>query len=85
MTLFAIGHAAKCLGEGDMQQNAWDLPLTLLPFGHAAKCLGEGDTRQNAWDLPLTLLPSVHAAKCLGPPLDPISYWSPGKMPGTFP
>ena len=25
-----------------------------------------------------------HAAKCLGPPLDPISYWSRGKMPGTL-
>ena len=23
-----------------------------------------------------------HAAKCLGPPLDPITWWSRGKMPG---
>ena len=40
MTLLPIGHAAKCLGEGDTRQNAWDLPLTLLAIGHAAKCLG---------------------------------------------
>ena len=83
MTLLPGGHAAKCLGEGVTRQNAWDLPLTLLASGHAAKCLGEGDTRQNAWDLPLTLIPIGHAGKCLEPPLDPISYWSRGKMPGT--
>ena len=40
-------------------------------------------TRGNAWDLPLTLLPFGHAGKCLGPPLDPITLWSRGEMPGT--
>ena len=77
MTLFAIGHAAKCLGEGDTQQNAWDLPLTLLASGHARKCLGEGVTRQNAWDLPLTLLPGGHAAKCLGEGDTQQNAWDP--------
>ena len=48
LTLLALGHARKCLGEGDTRQNAWDVPMTLLASGHARTTFSGG---ANSWSL----------------------------------